>query len=183
MSAAAFLEWERGERDKHQRLRGTVYAMAGGSPRHNLLGARIIARLEVALRGTSCRPFTSDQKIHVPATGDFIYPDATVVCGPVQLYGGTSDVIENPSMVVEVLSKGTEPHDRGDKWEDYRQIPSLGDYVLVSQRIARLEHFGREADGWKYRVVGAGGRVALATGVILVVDEIFEGVFDVPGDD
>jgi hypothetical protein len=55
--------------------------------------------------------------------------------------------------------------------------------VLVSQRLPRLEHFAREADGWKYRVVGAGGRVVLATGAALVVDAIYDGAFDVPGDD
>jgi len=182
MSPAAYLEWERAQRDKHQLLRGEVYAMAGGSPRHNFLGARVIARLDTALRGSPCRPFTSDQKIHIPTSGDFVYPDGTVICGPVQLHGDTSDVIENPIVVVEVLSKSTEQHDRGDKWEDYREIPSLTDYVLVSQRLPRLEHFRRELDGWKYRVVGAGGRIELSMGTVLVVDELYEGAFEVPGD-
>lgn len=183
MSPAAYLNWERGQRDKHQLLHGEVFGMAGGSPRHNFLGARVLARLDAALRGGPCRPFTSDQKVHVPATGDFVYPDGTVVCGPVQLHDETSDVIVNPTIVVEVLSKSTEQHDRGDKWEDYREIPSLTDYVLVSQRLARLEHFRREADGWKYRVVGSGGQLELTNGTILIVDDLFEGAFDIPGDD
>lgn len=183
MSPSEYLSWERLQPGRHQYLRGEVYDMAGGGPRHNLLGANLLARLHAALRGGTCRPFSSDQKIHVPATGDYVYADATVVCGPVQLHDDTSDVIENPKLVVEVLSKSTEQHDRGDKWEDYREIASLTDYVLVSQRIARLEHFGREADGsWRYRVVGAGGRLELTTGVVLVVDELYEGAFEVPGD-
>ncbi len=157
--------------------------MAGGSPRHNLLGANVLAALRVALRGGPCRAFTSDQRIHVPATGDYVYADATVICGPVVLHGDSSDVIENPRVVVEVLSKSTEPHDRGDKWEDYREIPTLTDYVLVSQRIARIEHFARGADGsWRYRVVDAGGRVELTSGTVLVVDDLYEGAFEVPGD-
>lgn len=183
MSPAEYLAWERTQREKHQLLHGEVYAMAGGSPRHNRLCARILARLDAALRGSSCGPFSSDQKVFIPATSNFVYPDGTVVCGPVELHPGTNDVIDNPKVVVEVLSKSTEQHDRGDKWEDYRSIPSLADYVLVSQRLPRLEHFARESDGsWRYRVVGAGGRLELTIGTVLVVDEIFEGAFELPGD-
>ena len=182
MSPTEYLAWERTQRDKHQLLHGEVYAMAG-SPRHNRLCARVLARLDEALRGSSCNPFSSEQEIFIPATSNFVYPDATVVCGPVELHAGTNDVIDNPRVVVEVLSKSTEQHDRGDKWEDYRSIPSLTDYVLVSQRLPRLEHFAREADGsWRYRVASAGGRLQLTTGTVLVVDEIFEGAFDLPGD-
>lgn len=183
MSPAEYLAWERAQPDKHQLLHGEVYAMAGGSPRHDRLCVRILARLDAALRGRPCGPFSSDQKIFIPASSNFVYPDGTVVCGPVKIHDGTSDVIDNPSVIVEVLSKSTEQHDRGDKWEDYRSIQSLQDYVLVSQRLARLEHFAREADGsWRYRVAGTGSRLELTIGTILVVDEIFEGAFDLPGD-
>lgn len=183
MTAAEYLEWERSQRDRHQLLRGEVYAMAGGSPRHNLVCANVLARLHAALRGGSCRPFTSDQKIHIPASGDFVYADAIVICGNVELHAGTPDVVVNPRIVVEVLSKSTEHHDRDDKWEDYRGIPTLTDYVLVSQRSARVEHFARDADGsWRYRVVSAGGRLELTTGTELFIDEVYEGAFEVPGD-
>jgi Uma2 family endonuclease len=183
MSAAEFLTWERAQRQKHQFLRGEVFAMAGGSPRHNRLGVNVLAALREALRGGPCGPFSSDQKIYVPVTGDFVYPDGTVVCGPVVLHAGTTDVIENPRVVIEILSKSTESHDRGDKWEDYRSIPSLTDFVLVSQRLARLEHFGRGHNGsWTYRVVGQGERLELTTGTILVVDDLYDGAFELPGD-
>lgn len=186
MSPAEYLEWERTQRDKHQFLRGKVYAMAGGSLRHNRLGANVLGDLRAALRGGQCAPFSSDQKIYIPASGNFVYPDGTVVCGPAKLHAGTTDVIDNPRIIVEVLSKSTEQHDRGDndKWNDYRSVPSLTDYVLVSQRLPQLEHYARESDGsWRYRVVGAGGRLELTTGTSLFVDELYEGVFDLPGDD
>ena len=184
VSPAEYLEWERAQPGRHQLLRGAVYAMAGESPRHNLLGARLLEQLGAALRGSPCRPFSSDQRIHNPATGDYVYADAIVICGPVHLHGDTRDVIDNPSVVVEVLSNSTEQHDRGDKWEGYRGLASLTDYLLVSQRLARLEHFAREEDGsWRYRVVGAGGRLVLATRAEFMVDGLYDGVFDVPGDD
>lgn len=182
MSPAEFLAWESAQSVKHQLLGGEVFAMAGGSPRHNRLAARLLGRLEGALE-PACAPFSSDQKVFIPVSSNFVYPDATVVCGPVELHEGTTDVIDNPRVVIEVLSKSTEQHDRGDKWQDYGSVPSLTDYVLVSQRVARLEHFAREADGsWRYRVVGVGGRLELTTGTVLVVDDIFAGVFEIPGD-
>lgn len=183
MPPAEYLEWEKRQAGRHQYLHGEIYAMVGGSPRHNLLAVRVLARLDAALRGGACRPFSSDQKIHVPATGDYVYADGTVVCGTVELHAQTSDVIENPSVVVEVLSKSTEQHDRDEKWQGYRTIASLSDYLLVSQRLVRLEHFGREADGaWRYRVSGVGGRLELTDGTVLVADELYEGAFEVPGD-
>jgi len=184
MSPTEYLAWEETQREKHQYLGGEVYAMAGGTPRHNRLSANVLRDLGVALRNGPCGPFTSDQKVYVPATGDFVYPDGSVVCGPTVLHAGTKDVIENPSVIIEVLSKSTEPHDRGDKWKDYQSIPSLTDYVLVSQRLPRLEHYRRDGDGsWRYRAVTAGDRVELTCGAVLVVDDLFADAFDVPGED
>ncbi|MBX3193275.1 MAG: Uma2 family endonuclease [Labilithrix sp.] len=180
MGPSDYLAWERAQAGKHQYVGGEIFAMAGGSPRHNFLSGRIWSRFDAA----PCRPLSSDQKVHIPRSGNFLYPDCTVVCGPVQLYARASDVIENPRVVVEVLSQSTEHHDRGDKWQDYRSIESLTDYVLVSQRMAHIEHFARESEGsWKYRDAGAGGRLELTTGAVLVVDEIYAGAFDLPGDE
>lgn len=183
MTAAEFIDWERAQRDKHQLIDGQVYAMAGGSPRHNHLSANVLRELGGALRGGPCRAFTSDQQVYVPLARNFVYPDATVICGAVQLHE-KSDAAINPKVVVEVLSKTSEQHDRGDKWKDYQTIPTLTDYVLVSQRIPRIEQFRRDADGaWTYRVAGPGGRIELSTGTIIGVDEIYDGAFDLPGDD
>lgn len=96
---------------------------------------------------------------------------------------GTTDVITNPNIVVEVLSSSTEPYDRGLKWEGYQGIPSLSDYVLVSQSEPRIEQFRREPNGsWLYRAVGPGDRVALGLGPVLEVDAIFAGVFEIAGE-
>src|SRR5262245_28215327 len=103
MTAPDYLAWEQKQPGRHQYLRGEVFAMAGGSPRHNFLSGRVWSRLDCA----PCRPLTSDQKVYVPATGNFVYPDCTVVCDSVQLHPGTRDVVENPRIVVEVLSRST----------------------------------------------------------------------------
>lgn len=147
MSPSEYLVWERERREKHQYLGGEVFATAGGSPRHNRLANRVAAQLEAAFADGRCGTLSSDQKVHIPATGNFVYPDCTVICGAVRLHAGTNDVIESPRAVIEVLSKSTADHDRGEKWDDYRSIASLADYVLVAQRTAHIEHFARNDDG------------------------------------
>ena len=93
------------------------------------------------------------------------------------------DVLLNPTVIVEVLSASTEQYDLGLKWEGYQRIASLADYVLVSQVEPRIEHFRRAPDrSWTYRAAGPGEGAALSIGVTLIVDHIFSGVLDLPGD-
>lgn len=156
--------------------------MAGGSPRHAALAARIARALGVAL-GRECEVFSSDLQLGLTRQGRYVYADATVVCGPLRLLPGTSHVVENPSIIVEVLSPSTEPYDRGLKWDGYRQLPSLTDYLLVSQSAASIEHYRREPDGaWRYRVGGVGDRVTLTGSAELDVASIFDGVFELAGE-
>jgi Uma2 family endonuclease len=117
--------------------------------------------------------------------GDWNSPDAILKAARwrIALEAGTNDVITNPQFVIEVLSSSTEPYDRGPKWEGYQRIPSLSDYVLVSQSEPRIEHFLRERDGaWVYRAAGPGDRLVLGGGTVLDVDTIFAGAFDIAGE-
>jgi Uma2 family endonuclease len=182
LTADEYLAWERTQPVRHEFYRGEVFAMAGGSYRHNALCGGIIEALRVQLRGR-CVVFTSDQRVVASQRERYVYPDVSVVCGPVVSEPGTSDVLANPAIVVEVLSEATEQYDRGLKWEGYQRIESLTDYVLVSQAGPRIEHFRRApTQTWNYRSVGAGERVLLSNDAVLDVDTIFAGVFDLPGD-
>jgi Uma2 family endonuclease len=183
MTAAEYLAWEREQPERHHYLRGEVFAMAGGSARHNALGAAVIGELSRAFRGGPCRPFTSDQRVAVREGEHYVYPDVTVVCGRLELAAGTKDTVINPTVVVEVLSKATEAYDRGAKWDGYRQIPALTDYLLVSQSSPHIEHYQRGEGEWHYRVAVAGGRVTLTNGAVLEVDAVFRGVFELAGDE
>ena len=159
MSAADYLAWERDQPAKHEYHLGEVFAMAGGSARHNVLSGAMIAELRAAVRGKGCHVLTSDQRISAEQGQRYVYADSVVVCGPMQTEPGTSDVLANPRIIVEVLSQSTEPYDRGKKWEAYQRLASLTDYVLVAQTSVRVEHYRREADGsWRYRVLEAGER-------------------------
>lgn len=181
LSAAQYLAWEREQQTKHEFFHGEVFAMAGGSLRHNALSSRMNEALRAAFRNRGCEVFSSDQKVGLGQR--YVYPDTTVVCGASVVEPGTSDVLVNPRVIVEVLSGTTEQYDRGLKWEGYQRLPSLTDYLLVSQAEARIEQFRREAPGvWTYRALGPGDHVVLTDGCVLDLDATFAGAFELPGD-
>ncbi|MDB5219318.1 MAG: hypothetical protein JWO86_7245 [Myxococcaceae bacterium] len=183
LSAAEYLAWERLQPVRHEFFDGEVFAMAGGSLRHNALSSNVTAALHAALHGRGCIVLSSDQRVGMTTGERYVYPDVTVVCGAVALIAGTNDVVANPTVLVEVLSSSTEQYDRGLKWEGYQRLESLMDYVLVSQSEARVEHFRRDRDAsWLYRSAGPGEHVTLSTGVGLVVDTIVAGVLALAGD-
>jgi Uma2 family endonuclease len=183
MTAQEYLAWEREQAERHHFIRGEVFSTAGGSPRHSALGAVVMAELNAALEGRPCWVLSCDQRVSLHEGEHYVYPDATVLCGPLQLAPGTKDVLTNPTVVVEVLSKSTEAYDRGLKWDGYRLLPSVTDYLLVSQSSPRIEHYRREAGGeWHYRVAVAGGCVTLANGAVVEVDAVFKGAFEIEGE-
>jgi len=160
-------------------LKGEIYAMAGGSPEHAELSVAIASSLRAQLEDEPCRVFSSDLRVRVRATGLVTYPDVTVVCGPLERDEKSRETLLNPTVVVEVLSGGTERYDRGEKFGHYKQIPTLEEYVLVSQKEALVEVWRREGDSWTRREAKAGGRLALESiDCELVVDELYRGVFD-----
>jgi Uma2 family endonuclease len=148
-----YLAYEQDSELKHEYEDGEIFAMAGGSRRHNALALRVGAALDGA-RKAGCIAFQSDQKVRILATGKATYPDVSMVCGPIE--GDPADpsgaTITNPTLLVEVLSPSTEEEDRGNKWRHYQLMPSLQEYVLVSQGPPRVERFRRLASGaWEYR--------------------------------
>jgi Uma2 family endonuclease len=178
MSAAQYLEWERVQASKHELHDGEVYAMAGGSPRHNLLSSAIAAELRMATRALGCHTLSSDQRIAVLPQERYVYADAVVVCGKLETEPGANDVLTNPNVIAEVLSPSTESHDRGMKWEAYQRVASLTDYLLLAQAQVRIEHYRREPDGWHYQVLGVGDVITLANGAKVAVDSVYAGAFE-----
>jgi Uma2 family endonuclease len=171
---AEYLAYERDSGLKHEYVDGDIFAMAGGSRRHNALASRISAALE-ANRTPGCVAFQSDQKIRVMATGRATYPDASMVCGPIE--GDPEDpsgqTITNPILIIEVLSPSTEQEDRGSKWQHYQLIPTLEEYVLVSQSSPRIEHYRRlPSGGWEYHDT-TDGTVQLAAGSTLELARLY----------
>lgn len=178
LSEAEYLAIERAAEFKSEFYEGEMFAMAGGSRRHSLIASNLIGELRNRLKGRPCVVFNSDLRVKIEATGLFTYPDASVVCGPVHSVPGTDDTLINPVLLAEVLSDSTEGYDRGKKSEHYRQIPSLNEYLLVSQKEPHLELFMRQKSEWVLREVsGLGGTIELpALKITLALAEIYANV-------
>jgi Uma2 family endonuclease len=141
-----YLARERAASHKSEFFRGRMFAMAGASTNHNRLVRNILTHLDTQLRGKGCEVFPSDLRLSCPS-GLMTYPDIQVICGPLEYVSGTNDTVTNPRLIVEVLSKSTESYDRGQKFEYYRDIPSLQEYVLVAYREPLVERFVRQLQG------------------------------------
>ncbi len=142
-----YLEIERRAEYKSEYFQGEMFAMAGASLVHNILVSHLVRDLGQQLRRGPCQVLPSDMRVHVSAAGLYTYPDVSVVCGPPQLADEHSDILLNPSFIAEVLSPSTEGYDRGRKFEQYRAIASLAEYLLVAQDRVHVELFTRQADG------------------------------------
>ncbi|MDA0591017.1 MAG: Uma2 family endonuclease [Planctomycetota bacterium] len=152
MTAAEYLDWERQQVERHEFYDDEVFSQARGTRRHSLIGTNTGCVIGNLLAGDDCQVHGSDMRIEIEATGSYVYPDVSVVCPPIE--GKGDDVISNPVLVVEVLSPSTEDFDRGTKFGYYRQIPSLRDYLVISQDQARIEHhFLNEGELWSLRDV------------------------------
>jgi Uma2 family endonuclease len=156
---AEYVAFERSSNVKHEFLGGQIYAMAGGTPEHAALAAAVIGLLFPALRAGTCRAHDADLRVRTPS-GLTTYPDVTVVCGLRELDVEDRLAVTNPSLIVEVLSRSTEEYDRGEKFEHYKSLPSLRQYVLVSHRDPSVEVWTRSGDGEWRAVMARAGDVA-----------------------
>lgn len=136
--------------------------MAGARPPHNVLAANMTSLLVVLTRHGAWVTMTSDQRVHVPGTGLYAYPDVTLACGERRYDANELPSLLNPSLLVEVTSDSTEDYDRGTKFLHYQAIASLVEYVIVSHRERRVDHFRRLENGqWLATTRRAEGTVEL----------------------
>jgi Uma2 family endonuclease len=156
-----YLDIERLAETKSEFRDGRMFAMGPCSVNHSLLGARIGSLLYYQMP-PECRVFSCD--LRIKASSLYTYADGCVISGLPQCFGDQDDVVTNPLLIVEVLSPSTECYDRGKKFEMYRTIESLREYLVVHQDRRHVEHYSKQDDGsWLLRDhAGADGSVAIA---------------------
>ena len=146
-----YLTIERQAEHKSEYIDGVVYAMSGASFRHNTIVANVIIELGQQLRGRPCGVLPSDMKVRMPDSSKFFYPDVSVVCGEPEFHDERSDVLLNPTIIVEVLSESTASFDRGEKFQAYQRLDSLREYILISQDKHLVEQYIRQTkERWTY---------------------------------
>lgn len=142
LTPAEYLDWEDQQEVRHELVDGYLYAMTGASLRHDEIAMNLAAALHTHLRNGPCRVYKSDVKIQV--ANDFYYPDIVVRCHGDDDSSASQYSITDPKVIVEVLSPSTQRFDRGDKRLAYQQIPTLDDYILVSQDRVLVERFAQD---------------------------------------
>jgi len=179
LTETEYLQIERAAEFKSEFFDGELFAMAGGTLRHSLISTNLAREFGNRLKGKPCSAFNTDLRIKVEATGLYTYPDLSVICGQPQFVDGETDTVVNPSVLVEVLSDSTEAYDRGRKFEHYRQIPSLREYLLISQHEPRIEQFIRQPDNnWLlHEAAGLNATLLLPSlEITLALNEVFAQV-------
>jgi len=155
---------------------GVVYDMSGGTYEHSALKVAVVGELRNLLRGKRCRVLDSDMAIRVLPTGLLTYPDVSVDCISRELDPANKRALTNPRVIVEVLSDSTEAYDCGQKFAHYKRIPSLAEYVLVSQHKPCIEVFRQTAPGkWGLVQAALAGQTAQLTSIEyeLSVDDVY----------
>jgi len=179
LSEAEYLRLEREAETRSEYFDGEVFAMAGGTRSHSLIATNLAGELRSRLKATDCVTYNTDLRVKVEATGLLTYPDVSVVCGDQRFLDEQEDTLLNPTVVIEVLPDSTEAYDRGKKFEHYRQIPTCGEYLLVSQKEPRVEQFIRQPNGeWTLKeAAGLDAEIKLPSlGIVLQLREVFAKV-------
>ena len=150
LSPAEYLAFDASAELKHEYVDGEIHAMTGTTVKHNRIALNLAIAFRQHLAGPPCETFIADLKVHATAANAFYYPDVVVRCQP-QPLADEQRVIDDPTLIIEVLSPSTEAIDRREKLAAYRRIPSVQEYVLVAQDERSVEIYRREGDiGWRY---------------------------------
>lgn len=177
-----YLAMEELAEEKHEYDNGKLITMAGASLNHSRITAnciRLIGNELVTHDNNTCFVSSSDLKIYVTAQGKFYYPDASVVCGEPEYYQKRTDTVENPTLIIEVLSDSTEGFDRGDKFDWYSTLTSFKEYLLVSQHQKKAEVWTYvSGDVWEMRrYKNPDDRIILKTiDCEIVLEELYRGI-------
>jgi Uma2 family endonuclease len=141
-----YLSLERQADYKSEYFDGEIFAMAGASEEHNQIAANVLAEIHTQFKKRPCRVYANDMRVKVSPTGLYTYPDIVAVCGERNFDDEQKDTLLNPTVIIEVLSSSTANYDRGEKFEHYRTLASLTEYILIAQSKYHIDHYVRQTN-------------------------------------
>jgi Uma2 family endonuclease len=175
LSEEEYLKLEEKSKERHEYVDGIVRAMAGTTEEHNDIVLNFATKLLPLARALGCRLRTENLKLKLPvgAKRRFYYPDVIVLCGP---RGDDPRMLENPCLVVEVLSDSTAMTDKNEKLETYQRILSIQQYVLVDQSRRKVEIYTRHGEVWIYQMLEDGHFEVNCLSTSMTLDEVYAGL-------
>ncbi|WP_340600708.1 Uma2 family endonuclease [Acinetobacter sp. HZNU-JH01] len=166
-----YLQGELYSQIKHEFVEGEVFAMVGASASHNLISVNVLMALSLHLKGKPCRPYINDMKVKIAE--NFYYPDVVVDCSDIS---NDAYFVETPILIVEVLSASTKNYDKTFKLQQYKNIPTLQEYVMIEQETQLVEVVGR-LDGWLPHYYELGESFILqSVGLQMSVADVYDGL-------
>ncbi len=178
-SIKEYLEIENAAFEKHEYYKGEIFLMSGPKVPHNEISGNLYFALRKKLQGKKCKPYNSDQRIHIESNTLFTYPDISIVCGEIITLNNDNRNILNPTIIIEVLSPSTKNYDRGEKFKLYRDIPSLKEYILADSESIHIEVFRLNSNGhWEleeYNTITDHLQIKAINETVSIA-EIYEGV-------
>lgn len=154
ITPAAYLAFERSADYRNEYYYGQIFAMSGGSLKHNIIDGNLMVSIGHFLKGKNCRILPSHMRVSTPSSNAYMYPDATIVCGEPELQDDKFDTLLNPFVIFEILSPSTSHMDKGRKFFFYQQIPSLKEYIMIDS-LQPLIYVARKQndDSWKHETI------------------------------
>ena len=179
MSIEEYLEMENAAGEKSEYYKGEIFAMSGAKVDHNIIARNFLGILFNKLKGKKCKPFNSDQRIHIPSNTLFTYPDISIICGEIITLNNDDYNVLNPTVIIEVLSSSTKNYDRGEKFKLYCDIPWLKEYIVVDSQSFHTEVFRlNENDHWELQEYNLLSDVIIIKAIdeTVSLSEIYDGV-------
>ena len=160
MTPGEYLALEKSVLDtKYEFFDGEAFAMVGAGRNHNRINVNLTVELGGKFKAdkSTCNLFSNDMRVKIAE--NYVYPDIVIYCGDAEFEDDEFDTLTNPVVIMEILSDSTEAFDRGKKFAYYQTIPTLQEYILVSQKECRVEQYTRSGDGWLYRSYKGADRI------------------------
>ena len=180
-----YLAFEQDSETKHEYVAGEIFAMTGVSREHSLINHNVARVLGNQLVDRPCEIHQSDIRLRVQSIGAYRYPDIAIVCGEPEFIPPRPESLLNPTLLIEILSESTASVDRGEKLAEYRRIPTLQEYLLISQDAPRIERYlKQDAHNWLYtELTGLDQQLALPSiDCVLHFSDVFHRI-DFQSDD
>ncbi|NBD17326.1 MAG: Uma2 family endonuclease [Cyanobacteria bacterium] len=176
---AEYLEFEAEAETRHEFINGEIIPMAGGTTNHNELITNLCVLLKPSLRQQGKRLYSENVRLWIPSPKVFIYPDVMILEGEPAYYGESQTTVTNPVVIFEVLSDYTRDYDQGRKFNFYRSLETLQEYILVDQETTTVMIYRRDTSkNWHLTILDDATEVVKldSVGVELSLTRIYEGV-------
>jgi Uma2 family endonuclease len=147
-----YLEMEKASTVKHEYFQGEIFAMSGAGDNHNDIFSNVFIEIGNKLKGKPCRPYGSDKRMNIPENSLFTYPDISIYCNGLIHSDVDEDTSISPTVIIEILSPSTKNYDRGKKFNLYKDIPTLKEYIMIDSESVLVEaYYINENKNWELK--------------------------------